>query len=462
MTLGRPFVFVFAFFGLVSCSYYAYWQTFNQHFESGKIKEANAEIDRKRKTGLGGNSSMLYCLNKGVVSFMLGERDTSNAYFEKAYLFKEDYVRNPAWDALGFVYNPTITPYVGEDFEVIYLHYYKILNFLQMARYDYARVEAKRLEIKLERLNETYKNANKYRDDGFLYVLMGLVYEANDEDNNAYVAYKKAYQSYKESFGTIVQSGIPNQLKNDLVRLAYQLGFDQDLDKWEKEFGIVYSPKDKNKGELLFIWQNGLGPVKIQWSLNFLLNRNMGMVYFVNNDFGLAIPFPITDEQWESLKYVGSLRIAFPKYVERPLVYSAANMVANNQTFPLQKVSDINAIAIKQLNDRMLLEVGQGLLRVALKKAGEIAIKKQNQYVGLGMEIYDFISEQADTRNWQTLPHDIYYVRIPLAQGEQLVSLRMDGSQQNEQKFTFNIIKGQTTYGFYHALEHVPVAIDGF
>ncbi|HVG12451.1 MAG TPA: hypothetical protein VM843_05565, partial [Flavisolibacter sp.] len=81
------------------------------------------------------------------------------------------------------------------------------------------------------------------------------------------------------------------------------------------------------------------------------------------------------------------------------------------------------------------------LSRVALKKLAEIAAtpkeddkekskeKKQNRAgLALGIKVFALASEKADTRNWQSLPHTIYYTRVPLRQGANQLSLLLTGN----------------------------------
>src|SRR5690606_31690146 len=112
------------------------------------------------------------------------------------------------------------------------------------------------------------------------------------------------------------------------------------------------------------------------------------------------------------------IRVAFPKFVERVPVYNKATVAINGQTAQLQLAQDINAIAFSNLKDRMLNEMAEALLRLALKQATEIALRQQNEELGFAMGLVNAITEKADTRNWQTLPHDIYYQRLSLPPGE--------------------------------------------
>ncbi|MFW5759866.1 MAG: hypothetical protein ACOCXH_02665, partial [Cyclobacteriaceae bacterium] len=204
---------------------------------------------------------------------------------------------------------------------------------------------------------------------------------------------------------------------------------------------------------------NGLGPVKSEWSINFAVKRGEGGLFtFVNHDMDMSFPFHLGgDEHKEDRKKLNDLeffRVTFPKYLERPLFYSHADLQVNGKNYPLHKAEDVNAIAFKSLRDRMLQEFSKSLLRVALKKATEYAVREKSDDLGTALSLINFVTEKADTRNWQTLPHSIYYNRIFLPEGENQVALHMKGRKgSDKQQFTFNIRKGETEVHSYHALE---------
>jgi hypothetical protein len=90
-------------------------------------------------------------------------------------------------------------------------------------------------------------------------------------------------------------------------------------------------------------------------------------------------------------------------------------------------------------------EMGEALLRFALKKAGEYALSKENKEAGALLGIANAIAEQADTRNWQTLPRTISYVRVPLKVGKNSVSVQSLASNSSIRNDTINLdaLKGR-------------------
>ena len=103
----------------------------------------------------------------------------------------------------------------------------------------------------------------------------------------------------------------------------------------------------------------------------------------------------------------------------------------------------------------MLLELGKGLLRVGLKKAAEYEMRSNNKEVGAMVGIFNAITEQADTRQWQTLPHSIYYTRIPLKEGKQKITFTMNGNKGNNKidELDFEIKKGITYFHTYTSID---------
>ena len=159
--------------------------------------------------------------------------------------------------------------------------------------------------------------------------------------------------------------------------------------------------------------------------------------------------------------------------MERGVVFNQAAIMHNNQKYGLELAEDINAIAFKTLEERMLQEFAQGLLRVAIKKSIERAIRgdqssgseksdqeKRNDEFRDGLSflvgIVNTVTEKADTRNWQTLPHDIFYTRVPLDTGLNEVILQVSSNKvgaRDNQSFTFDVRKGETVFHTFHSLE---------
>ncbi|OFY65893.1 MAG: hypothetical protein A3H98_05380 [Bacteroidetes bacterium RIFCSPLOWO2_02_FULL_36_8] len=438
-----------------------YFQTqykFHEKFMQGQLESAVSILDKDKKAATN-NHRLLYFLNKGVVLNMLGKYEESNQILEQAYFYVEDVKANIAEEALSLVTNPMSKPYKPEDFEKVLLHYYKAINYIKLAQYDEALVECRRINIKLNKLND--KNAgrkNRYRKDAFSENLSGMIYEASGNYNDAFVSYRNAYETYRDDYKNFFGINVPEQLKEDLIRSAKLSGLREEKEFYEKEFGLNYIESSENSGQLIFIWNNGLGPVKDEWSINFtIIKGSGGMVTFANEEHGLNFPvYAGEDNNGKSkLSDISFVRAAFPKYSERPPYYYSAEISTSATTKKLETAENINDIAFKTLEDRMWRELGNTVLRVALKQVAEAQARKQNEGLGMVVSLANALTEKADTRNWQTLPYSINYSRIFLPEGEHDVTFSGysgSGTPTLNQTFHFTIKKGKTTFHTYHTL----------
>lgn len=449
--------------GLSSClTYYQLNLQFERAFEQGRIEEAdrllagNKKMKRKREL-------VLYNLNRGTTLSLLGNYDSSNVYFEQAYRMADEYHVNYGNEALALLTNPNATEYRLENNEVLMNLYYKALNYLKLGDKEAALVECKRLNIKLNQLSDKYKSDKKFKRDAFIHLLMGLIYDANYDYNNAFIAYRNAYEIYSDDYAKLFGMAAPDQLKQDLIRTAYQTGFKQDAQRYEKQFGLKYKPLAKGTGDVIFLWHNGLGPIKSEWSINFNIVRGQGgQVVFANEQLGFNFPFFLEEQDKDKSKGLAALefiRVAFPKYVERPLIFGQASLSANNQTFNLQLLENVNAVSVRCLQDRMLFEMGKSLLRMGLKKVSEYELRKKNDGVGAAIGMFNALTEKADTRNWQTVPHSIYYARVTLPKGQQKVTFSAQnrrGGQPFTREFNFDVPDNGMIFHTHQNLDFVP------
>ena len=83
----------------------------------------------------------------------------------------------------------------------------------------------------------------------------------------------------------------------------------------------------------------------------------------------------------------------------------------------------------------------------------EAVARNENEYLGALVSLANAVTEKADTRNWQSLPHSISYSRISLPEGIHKVTLETQGTSTKSTDFDFIIKKGETTFFAYQNLE---------
>lgn len=197
-----------------------------------------------------------------------------------------------------------------------------------------------------------------------------------------------------------------------------------------------------------------MAPIKQQEELFFsLIKGSNGDLFFTNLGGTIVIPFyhEYSSNSF-SLNGVESLRATYPKYVARSPYYSSATLSNGEQTVSFEKAEDINELAFKTLDQRFMKEMGKVLTRLAVKKSAEYALRqsakgsgkdgKNNSLLeglGVGMQLYSLLSEKADTRNWQSLPANISYTRIPLQKGNNTITLKLKSTSGADETKTIEI-----------------------
>lgn len=436
------------------------------------VREANFEkagqfLDESRYYDKGKNR-LLYLLEKAKVAHMNGDAVLSNALFNEADLFIEDQQINVAAEALSLITNDEQRPYKAEDFEAVSIHFYKAINYLQLGLAEEALVEARRINLVLQTIDDKYPDhKNRYSNDALAHVLMGHIYESQGDANNAFIAFRNAYQLFESEDGSYMGVQLPEQLKIDLLRSARKSGFGEEVSYYQRLFDLTEPEESAPGGHLVYFWESGLGPVKSEWSLNFAIVPLGGDRYqFFNADLGLAFPFTYetekkkekdgaeqADDDRVDIRDVQFVRAAFPKYVTRPDALKSATLTGDGVSWQLDQIEDFEFIASQALKDRFLREATRGLLRLALKKVTELQIKKKDETAGALANLVNTLTEKADTRNWQTLPASIAYCRIPLQKGLNKLTLNVEQAGGQTDTLSFEVMgTGKTVFLTHHSL----------
>ncbi|WP_121965410.1 COG3014 family protein [Myroides sp. N17-2] len=397
-----------------------------------KALDKNALLQKPRNL-------LLFYMEKGKVAHLKGEYEASNKYFNQADLLVEDGLSTTGDIAVGLFLNSMSQNYKGEEFEIFMLHYYKALNYMYLGQTNEAIVEARRISLQNYEQGDKYNDkATRYSKDAFSLNLQGLIYEQNKNYNDAFIAYRNAVETYQSANGVYYGVKMPTTLKYDVMRMASKMGFAGDVAKYEKEFNLKLKDVPVSSGgDVVVFWENGRAPVKEQENLFFTLAKGDSGALVFTNALGFVIPLDFGIAGKTNLSDIHSVNIAYPKYIVQPLPYTGATVtVKDSKVLPFEKAQDLDALAVLTLKERAGKELGKILTRVAVKKAAEYAVKAAARStskdsdanailegIGLGVQLFNMFSEKADTRNWQTLPAQINYVRIPLEIGKNSVKV---------------------------------------
>ncbi len=436
---------------LSGCATYSTsFATIEQQLEDRRYDDALNAIEKQSGDR---KDHVLYLLNKGMVLRMKHEFAASNESFEAAKQEMERlYAASVSENALSFVVNDATVSYAGDDYEQVLVHLYMALNYLELGQRDEARVEALQVDLKLREISEKIP-ASKFTEDALSRYLTGLIYDELGEWSDAMIAYRKAYeayQKYQRDFGVPV----PAMLKADLLRLAKRQGLTDELARYRKEFGMDPPKKtgaDEPQGELVFVLNNGLAPIKRE-KLIETWAPPPSVVVDATTPSGMTPPTPPV-----------LVTIALPYYQSRPTLVSGARISVLDKTANTQMMEDIDAIARSSLDARMpaitaraiARAIAKGVIQESVDQAG----KKNDDLRVLGsmlVRIASVATERADTRSWLTLPANVQLARLALPPGSYTATvdlLSAEGEVISTQQYSGVVIsKDRKTYLTQHSM----------
>lgn len=387
--------------------------------ESNLLSHQYAKADRlveENRRDYGKRNIVLYYLDRAMLLHLAGQYRESNAFFGKADIEMERLYTQSVTSHVGaLLTNDNLLPYGGEDFERVLIHLFSALNYTALGELDGALVEARKVDARLNLINDRYDKKNVYKKDAFARYLAGILYETRGEVNNAFISYRKSYEAFKD-YRRDYRTPIPSRLGLDLLRVTDDLHLKEEFDTYKKTFPDSFTQlslqaEKSNEGEIIVLAYSGRSPVK--------------------EDFFIQAPIPDGDDG----TYL--LRIAMPKFVPHPSRVKAVEVILRQGEKRINKrldlLEDITAIAKKNLEDRVARITAKAIARATSKFLATQAARRKarseggdqaGQLIGLLGNLFEIVTEQSDKRSWRTLPGRIYLGRISLPEGNWEAEIR--------------------------------------
>jgi hypothetical protein len=379
----------------------------NEYLLENNYKAALSE-ERNSKKNYADRNRVLYYLDEGLLAHIAGHYEESNASLLKAEdIMANLYTRSISKEAASFLINDNTTSYRGEDFEAALVNLFLALNYVELGKLDEALVEARKVDSKLSSFNLQYPAGKKnvYKEDAFIRYIMGVLYLADGEINDAFISFSKAEQIYRSDYRPNYGVGPPQMLIEDLLWTAKKMNFMDEYQHYRKSYPkIERRLKNRNaqEAQVYFIHYNGRGAEKIE--------RNF------------TAPMPDG--------YV--VRLAYPEFVKRNFRVDHVRVTLNrigsrrHYQFSTQIMEDISAIAEMNLKNRMGRIIAKAVARVTAKyllakKAEKKALKDGDKdlarIIRFSFQAYLIAFEAADIRHWRLLPAKIEVGRSLLPSG---------------------------------------------
>ncbi|MDR2151799.1 MAG: hypothetical protein LBO72_03165 [Helicobacteraceae bacterium] len=362
------------------------------HLRSGNSQAALKTLESKPPPD---RDMVVFELNRAMILQDLGRYEDSAESFETAKkLFTEYDAISVSEQGASLLINDGAIAYKGADFERVLTSFYAAINYLLKGDLYGARVEIMQGDERLKAID-----SGAYEDDAALRYLSGAVFEALGENGDALVSYRQAYRVYKEGYFGV---GVPDYLKNDLLRLSKRLSVTQEHEQYKSEFGLSgdFGAIGANQGELIVILSGGFAPIKR------------------------------ADEIMVSSS-VGLIGVSLPHYETRPFAAPPWFLIDDTQT-SFDLIENVSAIALETLKNDMPAITARAIARIVAKKGAEVAAAAvagggKNDgaaaVAGLIMSIFNLATEVADTRGWYILPDRVYIARARLDQGFHRVTI---------------------------------------
>ncbi len=404
----------------------------------------------------GSKSRVLYGMDRGMTLQLAGDYQQSNAVLEQA---EEEldrlYTRRISTETFAFMTNDTALPYEGDPYEQVLINVLKALNYARLGQWQDALVEARRIDHRLNVLSDRTKEKNAYRDDGFARYLSGILYESTGDVNNAFIAYRKAYETF-DATRAWSHTAVPSQLREDLLRTAEALHFTQELAEYRSVFpGTRWETSQalQQLAQVVVISYNGRAPRKEDQFLDLPISLDALQLVLLNRGFAQSNRY--SNQAVDTVLYGLNgrvVRVALPRLVPQKMhvTVDRVSLVPDNGTRVMvntELVHNVTALADKALSERMAgitvkalaraatkFAMAEGATRGAQQAAGKDAAPWVGLLVGLLTKGLAVASEEADKRSWQTLPDEIHLARVWVPPGRYQVQNRLGGESYDPLK----------------------------
>ena len=418
-------------------------------------KGADAIVQQAEKE-YGDKSRVLYGMDRGMTLQLAGDYQQSNAVLEQA----EDevdrlYTRKIRTETLAFMTSDTALPYEGDPYEQVMINVLKALNYAVLGQWQDALVEVRRIDHRLNVLSDRTKEKNAYRDDGFARYLSGILYESTGDVNNAFIAYRNAYEIFDGS-RSWSHTGVPSQLRTDLLRTAEAMHLTQEFTEYQRLFPETRWESSQTLQQLahvVVISYNGRAPHKEDQFLDLPISLDALQLVLLNRGFSQASGH--SNRPVDTVLYGLNgrvVRVALPQLIRQKtqVPLDTVNLVSDNgsrATMNTELVQNVTALADKALSERMAgitvkalaraatkFALAEGATRGAQQAAGKDAAPWVGLLVGMVTKGLAVASEEADKRSWQTLPDEIHLARAWVPPGHYQVQGRQVGGPQDPLK----------------------------
>ncbi|MFN0007601.1 MAG: hypothetical protein ACKVXR_06810 [Planctomycetota bacterium] len=375
-------------------------------FQAGHLERSLKAYEQSETTG----SPFLAGAESGTVALAAGDWDAAIQNLGKAASEVEQVERSAliSPESLGetilsWTVNEGMKRYLGEGYERVMLHVGLAIAYLAKGDFESARVEVRQSNALLESEEELYEK--EYEAGGLGHFLSAVTYEMDGRPDDAWIDYRRMRE---KGLGTDLAC-------RALARLAATMHREEDLDPDERQYLGTATTQDS--ASVVVIAGVGIGPWKRE----------------------ILVPIPTSS---------GLLQWAVPAFEQRPQPVDAVeiSVAGGDRSVRTVVVEDVGSVAKENLEDRIAWLAAKSAVRAVAKR-------EMSQYLGeeagafgwiLGTAV-TIVSERADLRAWQTLPHTWQAARVFLPPGTHEIRARALGGEARDLG-RFELEPGETMF----------------
>ena len=368
--------------------------------KAGALKQAIAHIEINNTDE---EKDILYFFEKGEL-FSLGSnyvtsRDVWLKGDEIIQIWENDFRTNPSQlfgDIGSYLINDKTRRYDGQDYEKVMLSTRLTLNHILLGNFDHARIEMKKtyereklIEAFREKEYDALQAENKKQEIGEVKKLDGYpmedldtpeVRELRNGFQNAFAHYLAGYFFEVTDEPSLAEPGYRNALKLAPNRVIIQKALD----------GVGKHPPTSGEADVLFVIETGFAPSIDSLDIPIPIPRKSGLIV-------TQLSFPVIKP---------SVRVLVPP-----------TLAFDGQPLPVETLTNIDTMARRLLKDQMPGIILRTVIRAGFKAVVQEQADKAHWLAGLIAKVVTVNTEQADDRNWRTLPEKISVARANLQHG---------------------------------------------
>ena len=383
-----------------------------QLVKSGSLKQAIEQLEKNNTPGvITKDKDILYYLEKGEMLTLDSNYPGGQESWLKADEFVrewEDSVKSDPSKVIGdigsFLVNDKTRRYDGQDYEKVMLSTNLTLSHIMQGNYDLARIEMKKT-YEREKLIEGFreKEYDKLQEDAKTQQVSADVKQMKDypmaeldtpEVNSLKNGFQNAFSHYLAGyfFEVTGESSLAEPGYRNALNLAPNSRIVQDGLK-----DVGRRRPGAKESDVLFVIESGFSPAWKSITVPIPIPRQKGLVV-------TPLSFPIIKSEGRS--------------------YVPSSVSVSGRQLPVETLTNIDAMARRQLKDQMPGILLRSVIRAVLKSVAQEQANKGGLALGLIASVASVVSEQADDRSWRTLPERISVARATLPQGRQMVEFQ--------------------------------------